>query len=64
MKNEELRNQIEAMTEQYTDTFLDAYQCCNWGIKAQKFAELLIKQFSNEVMKMARELDNESWEDE
>ena len=59
MKNKELRNQIEGMIENYENDFLDAYQCMDWGISAQKFAEILLKELNASLQKMARELDNE-----
>lgn len=60
----ELRNQIEGMAGQYGSDFLDAYQCNDWGVTAQQFAELLIQSFTKEIMTIARELDNERWDDE
>lgn len=56
---EELRNQIEGMVDQYESDFLDAYQCNDWGIKAQQFAELLIQSFTKQLMIIAHELDDE-----
>lgn len=64
MKNKEFKNQIEGMIENYTSDFLDAYQCMNWGISAQKFAKILLKEFNVSLQQMARELDNEKWDDE
>lgn len=64
MKNKELVMQIEGMVESYISDFMDAYQCADWGVKAQQFAEILLKRFQHDLLPVARELDNECWEDE
>lgn len=64
MKNKELHNQIEGMVENCESEFLDAYQCQDWSVKAQKFAELFLKELKNSLLQLARELDNEKWDDE
>jgi len=60
--NKELKNQIESMTDDYCSTFMDTYQCMDWGITAQQFAAYLIEHFSEKVQQYAIELDNEELE--
>lgn len=55
----ELSNQIEGMIEHYLDEFLDTYQCQDWGISAETFAEYLSNEFAKEVKDYARDLDTE-----
>lgn len=57
--NNELKNQIECMAEDFCSKFMDAYQCMDWGITAQQFAKYLIDCFSAEVQEYAAELDSE-----
>ena len=64
MKNKELQNQIEGMVENCEEEFLDAYQCKDWPVSAQKFAELFLKELKSSLLQLARELDNERWDDE
>ncbi len=59
-----LRNQIESMVDDYLDEFLDAYQCQDWGINAQEFANYLTDEFTKSVNKMALELDTPEDEEE
>ena len=35
------------MVENCESEFLDAYQCQDWSVKAQKFAELFLKELKN-----------------
>lgn len=60
--NNELKNQIECMAEDFCSEFLDAYQCADWGISAKKFAKELVAQFSKMVKDYAKDLDNEDEE--
>lgn len=54
----ELSNQIDAMIEHYLDEFLDTYQCKDWGINAETFAEYLSNEFTKRARDIARfELD-------
>ena len=59
--NEELKQQIESMADDYCTDFMDAYQCTDWGISAQQFATYLVEYFSAEVQKYAAELDSEEY---
>lgn len=61
---EELKNQIDGMVEHYLDEFLDTYQCQDWGINAQEFANYLTDEFTKRVNKMALELDTPEDEEE
>lgn len=60
----ELRNQIEGMVDGYLDEFLDAYQCQDWGINAQEFANYLADEFTKRVKGLALELDTPEDEEE
>ena len=57
--SKELTQQIESMVEDYCSTFMDAYQCMDWGITAQQFAAYLIERFAAEIQEYATDLDNE-----
>ncbi len=57
--NNELKQQIESMVDNYCSVFMDAYQCMDWGITAQQFAAYLIEHFSTEIQEYAAELDSE-----
>jgi len=60
----ELRNQIEGMVEHYLDEYLDAYQCQDWGINAQEFANYLADEFVKKVKELALELDTPEEDEE
>ncbi len=60
----ELRNQIEGMVEHYLDEYIDAYQCQDWGINAQEFANHLIEEFEKRIYSWAYALDNPEDEEE
>ena len=62
--NKRLQQQIQGMIDYDVSYFLDAYQCDDWGITATEFAELLIKEFTNTILQVANELDNDPSEDE
>ena len=55
----ELKNQIEAMVEDYCSDFMDAYQCMDWGISAREFANILVKEFTTVLAQYAEELDED-----
>lgn len=57
--NEELMQQIDSTVEDYCSTFVDDYQCTNWGITAREFAKYLIECFSIRVQEYAADLDSE-----
>ncbi len=57
--NNELKNQIESIVDNYCSIFMDAYQCMDWGVTAQQFATYLIEHLSAEIQKYAIELDSE-----
>lgn len=54
-----LKQQIDAMAEDYCTDFMDAYQCADWGISAREFADILIKKFAITLAEYAKELDEE-----
>lgn len=60
----ELRNQIDGMMDSYLEEFLDAYQCQDWGINAQEFADYLADEFTKRVKEWALELDTPEEEEE
>jgi hypothetical protein len=62
-KKTALRQQIEAMAENFCETFLDAYQCADWGVNAQRFARLCIDELTKQLTQLAHELDDERLED-
>lgn len=57
--NNELKNQIESMTEHFCSEFLDAYQCQDWGMCAYDFCSLLLKESFKAMFQMAHEIDEE-----
>lgn len=61
-KKTALRQQVEGMAENFTDTFLDAYQCADWGVTAEKFARLCIDELTKQLIQVAHELDEDEEE--
>ena len=59
-----LRQQVEAMAENFNETFLDAYQCQDWDINAKKFARLCIEELTKQLTQLAHELDDERYDDD
>lgn len=57
--NSELKQQIDSMAEEFCEMFLDAYQCQDWGISAQDFANILTEQFKVTIADWATDLDRE-----
>ncbi len=58
----ELYNQIESMTENIISDFLDAWQCQDWGISCDKFAELFVAHIDKSLKQVAREITEENEE--
>jgi len=62
-KKTAVRQQVEAMAENFCETFLDDYQCADWGVTATKFARLCIDELTKQLTQLAYELDDERLED-
>ena len=63
-KKTALRQQVEAMAENFNETFLDVYQCQDWGVTAKKFARLCIEELTKQLTQLAHELDDERYDDD
>lgn len=63
-KKNALRQEVEAMAENFNETFLDAYQCQDWGVTAKKFARLCIEELTKQLTQLAHELDDERYDDD
>ena len=48
---------INAEVENYIDTLLDTWQCCDWGVSAHDFFNEWVKQFGELCNKLINSLE-------
>lgn len=58
----ELYNQIESMTEDIISDFLNAWQCRDWNVSCERFANLLIVHITESLTQVVKEITEEDEE--
>lgn len=60
MNENQLRQRVEVITENFTKTFCDVYfQCTKLGVTTETFARLCIDELAEQILQLADELDEE-----
>lgn len=63
MSKDQLRQRVEAIAKNFTETFSDVYfQCARLGVTTETFAHLCIDELTKQIVQLANELDEEEEE--